>query len=214
MGLLFSMHALASPSPLDFNWLWQARENAIDRTPSPRSPSAPMAAAPDFKHLIDTHYQGLYRFAQSLCRREGLAEDLVQQTFLQWARKGHTLRDQDKAKTWLYTTLYREWLAIARKEKKHEHVEFEPDLHGTVEELPDEPVTVDSATLQQALDALDEHYRAPLVLFYLRELSYRDIAETLGLPIGTVMSRLSRAKDALRRLLQANGGIPESSPRS
>jgi len=169
-----------------------------------------MAAAPDFKQLIDAHYQGLYRFAQSLCRREGLAEDLVQQTFLQWARKGHTLRDVSKAKTWLFTTLYREWLAIARQEQKHEHVEFEPELHGTQDELPDEePPPVDSATLHRALGALDEHYRVPLVLFYLRELSYRDIAETLGLPIGTVMSRLSRAKDTLRRILQQTKDVTE-----
>lgn len=122
----------------------------------------------------------------------------MQQTFLQWARKGHTLRDLDKVKTWLYTTLYREWLAITRREKMHEHVEFEPDLHGGEADAAPEAPRVDSATLQRALDELDVNYRAPLVLFYMRELSYREIAETLGIPIGTVMSRLSRAKDALR----------------
>jgi RNA polymerase sigma-70 factor (ECF subfamily) len=79
-------------------------------------------------------------------------------------------------------------------------VEFEPEVHGGVEE-PDEEPEVDSQTLRTALEQLDDNYRAPLVLFYLRELSYKDIAETLGLPIGTVMSRLSRAKDALRKLL-------------
>lgn len=166
-------------------------------------------SVPDFSQLVADHYTGLHRFAQSLCRRQGMAEDLVQQTFLQWARKGQTLRDTSKAKTWLYTTLYREWLAIARREKKHEHVEFEPDLHGTADEAELEP-KVDSASLQQALDQLDENYRAPLVLFYLRELSYRDIAETLGVPIGTVMSRLSRAKDALKKLLLQSGHLPNS----
>jgi RNA polymerase sigma-70 factor (ECF subfamily) len=69
---------------------------------------------------------------------------------------------------------------------------------------------VDAATLQHALDQLEENYRAPLVLFYLRELSYRDIAETLGIPIGTVMSRLSRAKDALKKLLLQSGQLPPS----
>jgi RNA polymerase sigma-70 factor (ECF subfamily) len=62
---------------------------------------------------------------------------------------------------------------------------------------------MDSATLQKALEQLDPNYRAPLVLFYLKELSYRDIAETLGVPIGTVMSRLSRAKNNLRAILTA-----------
>ncbi len=155
----------------------------------------------DFSQLITDHYAGLYRFAQSMCRRQGMAEDLVQQTFLQWARKGQELRDESKAKTWLYTTIYREWLAIARKEKKHPAVEFEADVHGGTADEPNDEPQVDSQTLQAALDKLDENYRAPLVLFYLRELSYKEIAEALDTPIGTVMSRLSRAKDALRKLL-------------
>lgn len=159
-------------------------------------------SVPSFEQIVDAHYQGLFRFALSMCRREATAQDLVQQTFLQWARKGHTLRDTTKVKTWLFTTIYREWLSIARREKKYEEVEFEPDLHGSTHDEDDgENVRVDGATLQAALEQLDPNYRAPLVLFYLKELSYREIAETLDIPIGTVMSRLSRAKDSLRRIL-------------
>ncbi|GEP44993.1 RNA polymerase sigma factor [Brevifollis gellanilyticus] len=156
---------------------------------------------PSFQQIVDAHYQGLHRFAVSMCRSDATAQDLVQQTFLQWARKGNTLRDATKVKTWLYTTLYREWLSMARREKKHPEVEFEPDLHGSAPEEDEAAPRVDNATLQVALDQLDPNYRAPLVLFYLKELSYRDIAETLGIPIGTVMSRLSRAKDSLRAIL-------------
>ena len=157
---------------------------------------------PSFEQIVDAHYQGLFRFAVSMCRSEATAQDLVQQTFLQWARKGHMLRDTSKVKTWLYTTIYREWLSIARREKKHEVVEFEPDLHGSAQNDDDgENPRVDGVTLQKALDQLDPSYRAPLVLFYLKELSYREIAESLGIPIGTVMSRLSRAKDHLRSII-------------
>lgn len=156
---------------------------------------------PSFEQIVDAHYQGLYRFALSMCRRDATAQDLVQQTFLQWAKKGHTLREASKVKTWLFTTIYREWLTLARREKKHEEIEFEPDLHGAIHENPDEDPKVDSQALQSALEELEPNYRAPLVLFYLKELSYRDIAETLGIPIGTVMSRLSRAKDSLRTIL-------------
>ncbi|MGV3663006.1 MAG: RNA polymerase sigma factor [Prosthecobacter sp.] len=169
-----------------------------DRPIARRVPDSP----PSFEQIVDAHYAGLHRFALSMCRRESTAQDLVQQTFLQWAKKGHTLRDGSKVKTWLFTTLYREWLSVARREKKHEEVEFEPDLHGSVLGDNDgENPRVDSATLQTALQQLEPNYRAPLVLFYLKELSYREIAEALGIPIGTVMSRLSRAKDNLRAIL-------------
>ena len=170
--------------------------------PQDRSISRSVPDKPDtFEQIVDAHYQGLYRFALSMCRRESTAKDLVQQTFLQWARKGHTLKDPSKAKTWLFTTLYREWLSIARREKKFEEVEFEPDLHGAPDAEPEADPRFDSQMLQDALGQLDPNYRAPLVLFYLKELSYRDIAATLDIPIGTVMSRLSRAKDILRSIL-------------
>lgn len=172
-------------------------------------------SVPSFEQIVDAHYQGLYRFALSMCRREATAQDLVQQTFLQWAKKGHSLRDAAKVKTWLFTTIYREWLSIARREKKYEEVEFEPDQHGAMQPHDDgENSRVDSATLQIALAELAPSYRAPLVLFYLKELSYRDIAETLGVPIGTVMSRLSRAKDSLRTILHRieNSSVPNIIP--
>lgn len=192
----------------------------IDLPETHRIPRRVTDELPSFEQIVDSHYQGLYRFALSMCRREATAQDLVQQVFLQWARKGHTLRDASKVKTWLFTTIYREWLSIARREKKHEEVEFEPDTHGTVQnDHGDENPRVDSATLQSALEQLEPNYRAPLVLFYLKELSYREIAETLGVPIGTVMSRLSRAKDSLRAILlrleeAASGKIisPQFSP--
>ena len=158
---------------LDFPFaLSEARLNTRRVTESP----------PSFQQIVDAHYQGLHRFALSMCRRDATAQDLVQQTFLQWARKGHTLRDASKVKTWLYTTLYRDWLSMARREKKFQEVEFEPDLHGQAPDEEDEAAPrVDSTTLQLALDQLDPNYRAPLVLFYLKELSYRDIAETCSL---------------------------------
>ena len=69
----------------------------------------------------------------------------------------------------------------------------------------DEPPAIDPAKLQRALDELDEGFRTPLILFYFSEFSYRDIAEQMDLPIGTVMSRLARAKAYLRAKLAPNG---------
>ncbi len=152
-----------------------------------------------FEHLVDSYYESLYRFALSLTRREADACDMTQQTFYRWATKGGQLRDKSKVKSWLFTTLHREFLATRRHEVRFPHTEI-----GGVEETelgptqPDVTNKMDAATLMQALSQIDDLYRAPLVLFYLENHSYREIAEVLDLPAGTVMSRLSRGKEMLR----------------
>ncbi len=155
-----------------------------------------------FTRLVDAHYAPLYRFALSLARREADACDLVQQTFFIWAKHGHQLRETAKAKTWLFTTLYREFLRGRRRDQRSQSIE---DLPPTVEAVAAEEVDharrLDAHQVVEALQEVDEVFRAPLTLFYLEDLSYQEIAETLDVPIGTVMSRLSRGKAQLRRLL-------------
>ena len=153
-----------------------------------------------FQRLVDAHYESLYRFAIGLTRQEADACDLTQQTFYQWARKGHQLRDKSKAKSWLYRTLYREYLKMRGNE--HRFVCLDGDQVEGDELVDISPSIVDqmdAETLMQALFTLDELYRAPLVLVYLDDHSYKTIAAILDVPVGTVMSRLSRAKDMLRR---------------
>lgn len=155
-----------------------------------------------FTQLVDAHYAPLYRFALSLTRNSSDACDLTQQTFFIWARKGEQLRDTAKAKSWLFTTLYREFL---RGRRRAEHVTALEDL-GPAESDPAAPevdlVTgMDADLVVAALQEVDETYRVPLTLFYLEEISYKEIAETLDIPIGTVMSRLSRGKAQLRATL-------------
>jgi RNA polymerase sigma-70 factor (ECF subfamily) len=159
----------------------------------------------EFQHLVDQYYEALYRFGLSLCQSEAEACDLTQQTFYRWAEKGHQLRDRSKAKTWLFTTLHREFLGGRRHTTRFPKIEL-----GEVEhELPSTPVpaydALDSSTVLEALGQLEEKFRAPLTLFYLEEHSYQEIAEILDLPIGTVMSRLSRAKEALRHAVTTGG---------
>ena len=158
-------------------------------------------AAVDFEQLVQAHYASLYRFALSLARDETAAADLVQQTFYLWAAKGDKLRVAGAARAWLLTTLHREFLGTRRHEHRFAHVEVtEAD-----EELPHVPPRaadqLDGHSVMQALMQVAEVYRAPLALFYLEDMSYQDIAETLEIPVGTVMSRLSRGKDQLRHLL-------------
>lgn len=72
----------------------------------------------DFEQLVDAHYTALYRFAFSLAKNEMDAADLTQQTFYIWAEKGRELRDAAKAKAWLFTTIYREFLGRRRHETR------------------------------------------------------------------------------------------------
>jgi RNA polymerase sigma factor (sigma-70 family) len=162
-----------------------------------------------FPRLVETYYSGLYRFALSLARNASDASDLTQQTFFIWATKGHMLRDQSKAKTWLFTTLYREFLRLRRQGGRTTAIE---DLPPSEQDVPDLDAGVvgkmDAQLVLESLQEVASTFREPLTLFYLQELSYVEIAEILDVPIGTVMSRLSRGKAQLRTVLaqKSKGG--------
>jgi len=155
----------------------------------------------EFEQIVDAHYVALYRFALSLARSEATAADLTQQTFYLWAAKGHQLRDRSKVKSWLFTTLYREHLGTKRHEMRFPHVELNDASTELPETVDGSAVEMDGAAAIEALKQLEEAYRAPLTLFYLQDFSYREIADVLSIPLGTVMSRLSRGKTELRRAL-------------
>lgn len=154
----------------------------------------------DFEQLVEHFYMPLYRFALSLTRESFGAADLTQQTFLLWASKGHQLHQQSKVKTWLFTTLYREFLRGERKRCRQLESDSETQLCD-METLPVAANHLDGDAVVRALGNLEEIYRAPLSLFYLQEHSYNEIAEILHVPIGTVMSRISRGKAQLRNQL-------------
>jgi len=160
-----------------------------------------MAAAGDFEGLVAQFYEPLYQFAFSLTRSEADACDLTQQTFYIWATKGHQLRDAGKVKTWLFTTLHRQFLETRRRQTRFPH----HDIDLVVQELPTlSPVTVsqlDAAKVLDALNQVDETYQGAVALFYLQDCSYNEIAEALELPLGTVKSRISRGISQLQGIL-------------
>ena len=156
----------------------------------------------EFQQLVDQQYAPLYRFALSLSKSEADAADLTQQTFFLCAAKGDQLRDRSKAKSWLFTTLYREFLGRRRHEVRFPKIELNEIREDEMSILPNVNA-FDSATVLQGLREVDEPFRAPLTLFYLEQFSYQEIADVLEVPIGTVMSRLSRGKALLRQRLLA-----------
>lgn len=152
-----------------------------------------------FEALVNAHYEALYRFALSLTHADADARDLVQGAFEQLAKKGEKLKDRSKAKSWLFTTLYRAFVDEHRREVRHPKVEMEDAEIELPVSVLDPGLRLDSETVQAALMKIDEVFRVPLILFYLEEHSYLEIAEILGVPPGTVMSRISRGRALLRR---------------
>jgi RNA polymerase sigma-70 factor (ECF subfamily) len=154
----------------------------------------------DFERLVEEHQAPLYRFALSLAHYEGEAVDLVQDTFYIWATKGHQLTDPARVKSWLFTTLHREFLAKRRRMIRfphHEIGEVEAELPDVPPELPER---LDWEILIECLARVDAAFQAPVALFYLEDYSYNDIAAILEIPIGTVKSRISRGIGQLQRL--------------
>lgn len=151
-----------------------------------------------FAEAVSAYYEPLYRFALGLSRSEADAADLTQRTFERFGEKSSTLRDVSKTKTWLFTTLYRDFLQQKRHDTRFPHSELDGSYESKIIELPRAAVSADANMAVSALNDLEEPFRSTLVLFYLNDHSYKEIADVLGVPIGTVMSRLARGKEMLR----------------
>ena len=162
-----------------------------------------MADSPDFDGLVADYYRPLYQFAFTLTRDEADACDLTQQTFYIWASKGHQLREKSKVKTWLFTTLHREFLGSRRRQTRFPQLEVESMTAELPVIQPPSVNQLDAGNLLAALSRLDELYQAPVALFYLEDYSYNEIAGILGVPVGTVKSRLARGIGRLHDLLTA-----------
>lgn len=132
------------------------------------------------------------------------AEELTQEAFFQAYRSRSSLREIEAVKGWLVGILRHCYAQMYRK--GHSRTEIPLDegtekLGETIDLRSDGVDPHDVLALRQALERLDERHRLPVVLFYFQELSYREIAEALELPLGTVMSRLSRARQLLHESL-------------
>src|SRR5678815_1723688 len=121
----------------------------------------------DFEQIVSQYYEALYRFALSLTRREDDARDLTQQTFYIWAAKGHQLRDHSKVKTWLFTTLHREFLKGRRRQLKFPQEPLEDLTEQLPDTSPEHSGPLDFAPLLSALAKVDDVYQAAVALFYL-----------------------------------------------
>jgi RNA polymerase sigma factor (sigma-70 family) len=166
------------------------------------------AAHERFRRLVIPHLDAAYNLARYLARDPDVAQDLVQDAFLRALRSFGTFRGED-ARPWLLAIVRNRFLTWATSRRSERTVSLEDD--GTDAEasaLPDpdqeDPEAAlmrrdDITTLRDLIEALPSPFREVLVLREIEELSYQEIATVTGSPIGTVMSRLARARQVLQR---------------
>ncbi len=153
----------------------------------------------DLASLVMEHHGVLYRYAFRLTGSVAEAEDLTQQTFLVAQQKLAQVRSAESVRGWLFAVLRNRYLKGFRKPQPVPASSLDLDVESIAAADVERPI--DSEALQAAIGRLPEEFRLVVLMFYFEELSYREIAAELEVPLGTVMSRLSRAKCSLRRLL-------------
>jgi len=156
----------------------------------------------EITRLVLEHHADVYRYAYRLAGSVADAEDLTQQTFLLAQAHRAQLRDPALARRWLFSILRHEFFRGQRKQRPTpvgmlaDVCDATASSNGPADGILDGPI--DQETLQRALNELPDEFKIVLLLFYFEDRSYREIAAELELPLGTVMSRLSRAKRHLR----------------
>jgi RNA polymerase sigma-70 factor (ECF subfamily) len=148
----------------------------------------------EFERIVMPESPHLLRFALRLTRDTPAAEDLVQETLLRAWRSFHQFRTGTSARAWLYRILVNAFHEQARKIRA-------PLVLAPFKNLSVSSSTLEKLEMAQALDALPEDHRTVLLLGVVEGFTCREVSEILLVPIGTVMSRLSRAREALREKL-------------
>jgi RNA polymerase sigma-70 factor, ECF subfamily len=161
-----------------------------------------------FEQLAMPHFDGLYNFACWLTHDRQEAEDLVQETYAKALKGFPSFQPGTNFRAWIYKILRNAFLTSRTGLKATATVPL--DLDGEEQTLPTDEETPesilllrsDSQLVQHAMEQLPVPYREILLLCEVEEMSYQEISATLAIPMGTVMSRLSRARKALRVSLQ------------
>jgi RNA polymerase sigma-70 factor, ECF subfamily len=180
------------------------------------------ASSPDqqplagFEELAMPLFDSLYNFARWLAQNSDDAEDLVQETYLRALRSFASFQPGSNFRAWIFQILRNSFLSSRSKLERRMTVAMDPEEDGPELAVDTEtPETIlmnraDSETVQRAIADLPVHYRETLLLCEVEEMSYLEIAEVLSIPIGTVMSRLARARKAIRKSLVGDPGEPRS----
>jgi len=198
------------PSPVEDGSAASAGASAYAVGSGETSPKRSEGGDEAFAREALAHVDSLYGTAMRLTRRPADAEDLVQDTYLKAFRSAAQFQRGTNLKAWLFTILHNTFRNMLRHDGRNpvdvdsDYVEQAP-AHAATAHSPEELLTRATldADLQAALDALPDAFRQAVWLRDVEELSYAEIAKVLDVPIGTVMSRISRGRRALYERLQA-----------
>ena len=167
-----------------------------------------------FEELAMPLLDSLYNFAHWLAHNETDAEDLVQDTYLKALRSFASFQPGTNFRAWMFRILKNTFLSSCSNLERRMTVamdsEDEDELESTVDSDTPETILLDRANSQLVWDAIDDlpvHHRETLLLCDVEEMSYREIAEILSIPLGTVMSRLARARRAVRESLASSPDV-------
>ncbi len=160
------------------------------------------------RKILLPHWDLIFRCAYRMSGKRADAEDLAQETFYFAIKNFSQLKDHEKAKNWLFSILRNLFLKEIQRNKKRVHLEYDSMEHliGGSTDLEKEIIRDDAGqSVRETLNTLETRLRQPIEMFYYERKSYKEIARELKLPIGTVMSRIARAKVYLKRKLNRAG---------
>jgi RNA polymerase sigma-70 factor (ECF subfamily) len=166
-------------------------------------------AVGEFEELAMPLMNSAYNLARWLVRNDSDAEDLVQETYLKALRNFHSFQSGTDFRAWMYCILRNTFITSRTGLRAAASVPLDSEEDGpelAVENETPETILMKCLSferVQQAIDDLPVHYRETLLLCDMEEMSYREIAEILSIPVGTVMSRLARARKLTRQFLRS-----------
>jgi RNA polymerase sigma-70 factor (ECF subfamily) len=164
-------------------------------------------STPDIETVVVRYHRDVYRYAFRLAGNQLDAEDLTQQVFLIAQQRLDQVRDAERILGWLFAILRSCYLKGVRKRRPISTAGLGLDIEEIPEGVAEQDI--DTQLVQSAIDELPEDSRLVVLMYYFEDCSYKQIAAELGIPIGTVMSRLARAKGRLRKRLLRSETLAE-----
>src|SRR5271170_4925956 len=167
----------------------------------------------DFARLLETEIPRLRRYARALTRDQSRADDLVQSCLCRAVAKQHLWEPGTDLRAWLFTILHNQYVNDVRRSMREGVSIPVEDLGPALIAAADADASLQLRDLERALDRLPDEQRQVILLVGLEGMRYEEVATILGIPIGTVRSRLSRGRDMLRVLMGMKDDTADSAGR-